>query len=346
MKLKKDNMLRKIYSEFRKILPRSFKGYFTRAVFVLSGKPFVKKKHHDMDKLFPGGQKGGLIISADFEMAWAFRYSKRNKNYLELAHRERENVPVIVKLCERYNIPVTWATVGHLFLESCSVDDHSWMERIPYFDKHWLFDKGDWFDHDPCTNFKDSPEWYAPDLIKMIHDSKVNHEFGCHSFSHIHCADEICPPKVFEDELRASKDAASNFGLVFKSFVFPGGTVGNLRVLKKFGYKIYRKNLSFDLCYPYYDDHGILITASSHLLGDSGHGWSDDYTFGRIKKFIDKAVQTGTVCHLWFHPSVDKHSLNNIFPQVFAYIDSLRSKRKLWVGTMGEIADHIESCIK
>ena len=44
--------------------------------------------------------------------------------------------------------------------------------RIPNFDDHWNFTKGDWYDYDPYSDFKNSPEWYAPDLIEKILNQK------------------------------------------------------------------------------------------------------------------------------------------------------------------------------
>jgi len=41
---------------------------------------------------------------------------------------------------------------------------------------------GDWYMHDPCTNYNDDPLWYAPDLIEQILLSRVPHEIGTHSF--------------------------------------------------------------------------------------------------------------------------------------------------------------------
>ena len=48
---------------------------------------------------------------------------------LKKAKQSRENVPVLLKIFEDFNIPITWATVGHLFLESCNKGDHDWMEK-------------------------------------------------------------------------------------------------------------------------------------------------------------------------------------------------------------------------
>jgi peptidoglycan/xylan/chitin deacetylase (PgdA/CDA1 family) len=336
------SQIRKIYMTTRKASPVWLNSFLTKQAFLLSGKPFVKKDGIDPAKKFPGGQKGGFIISADFEMSWAFRFSKKNKNYLELGRHERENFPKIIALLEKYNIPVTWATVGHLFLESCSKGDHDWMARIPHFDDHWKFTQGDWFDHDPYTDHHKDPEWYAPDLIEQIIQSPVPHEIGCHTFSHMDCTYKNCPPLVLDDELKACTLAAEKLGIKLTSLVFPGGTAGNYEILKKHGYRIYRKNIDVDLAYPFRDEFGMMITPTSGSFGDNGLGWSSSYFIYRYKKIIDRAIKTSTVAHFWFHPSIDTWSLEQVMPEVLKYADQKQEEGKLWIGTMGEMADHIE----
>mgnify|MGYP003622244240 CR=1 FL=1 len=86
----------------------------------------------DFRKYIPEPYKSVLLISADFELAWAWRYSKNKgnaKSAIEKAVSERKNLPKILSVCDDYNIPVTWATVGHLFLESCQKTNH-----IPHTD--------------------------------------------------------------------------------------------------------------------------------------------------------------------------------------------------------------------
>src|SRR3974377_2241465 len=64
--------------------------------------------------------RGVVLFSIDFELAWAFRFSRtRGPRYKALALREREQVPRILAMLDSFSIPATWATVGHLFLESC-----------------------------------------------------------------------------------------------------------------------------------------------------------------------------------------------------------------------------------
>lgn len=329
---------RKIYTTIRSLTGDKYRAKMSKMIFDLGLKPTIKPK--EGEQLYPSGGKGGLIISADFEMAWAFRYSKRTKDYLSAAARERKHVPILVKLFEDYHIPITWATVGHLFLSSCNEGDHDWMARIPHFDDHWLFTEGDWYDHDPYTDYITDSAWYAPDLIEIIVNSSVPHEIGCHTFSHMDCSYKNCPPEVLNDELKACKEVAKDWGINFKSLVFPGGTHGNYSVLAKHGIKIYRKNTEYDLSYPYRDNFGMLVTTSSGSFGKT-YDWSAEYYIRRFKIIIDKAIKTGTVAHIWFHPSVDGWTLENVIPRVLKYASEKRDDGDLWIGTMGDIADFI-----
>ena len=176
-----------------------------RIQFLLGLNPIIQKRK-DWRMLIPRPYKSIAIISADFELAWASRYSKHYTNpltkALEKATTERENIPRIVNLCEIYNIPITWLTVGHLFLEECRRVDgilHPEIQQPVKFENDWwLFKSADWFEYDPGTDFKSDPLWYCPDLVRMILKSNVKHEIGCHTFSHIDCRDNICTPEQFK----------------------------------------------------------------------------------------------------------------------------------------------------
>lgn len=329
--------------KIKEILPTKYWGVLRRLSFDLNRRPTVRLDNIKAESKFPNKESGGLIISADFEMAWAWRYSKSGADPYHKGRIERENIPVLVKLLEDYNIPITFATVGHLFLESCKHEDHDWMQRPPHFDDHWRFLSGDWFEHDPNSSVDENPEWYAPDLIKMILDSSVNHEIGTHTFSHIDCTEKNCPPDVLVDELKACASEAEKLGINLISMVYPGGTLGNYEVLKKMGIKIYRKSERFELSYPYRDSVGLLITTSSAQMEfDPKLGWSDQYFANRLKKYIQKAISTRTVAHLWFHPSLHPFLLAKVFPQVLEYACRQRDFGNLWIGTMGQMATHIE----
>jgi peptidoglycan/xylan/chitin deacetylase (PgdA/CDA1 family) len=341
-------MIRRVYEIIRKSLSPTEQATLSKIIFKYSGKPFVRKDKIPANEKFPNKELGGMIISADFELAWAFRYSKSfnepNKAALSFAKQDRKNLPNLLKLFEEYNIPITWATVGHLFLKECKKGDHNWMHRIPYFEnKNWRYKNGDWFDSDPYSNYKIDNEWYAADLIEMILQSKIPHEISTHTFTHIDFSDKNCPSRVAEDEILACIEVMKPYGLSPKSIVFPGGTFGNIPILKNNGIQIYRKNVDEDLAYPYHDDYGLLISPTTTGFGRSHKSWSAEYYFYRFKTFIDKAITTGTISHFWFHPSFDEWTLQNVMPSVFEYANELRSKNLLWIGTMSDIARHINN---
>lgn len=293
----------------------------------------IRPKVNSVKSKFPDGQTGGLIISADFELAWAFRYSKTVSNPIDMAQQARSNFPELLKLFDKFEIPITWATVGHLFLEGCKKGDHDWMKRIPYFENRvWKYDTGDWFDHDPYSSYSENPAWYAPDLIENILKAKVNHEIGCHTFSHIDFTDKNCPENVARQEIEACIEAAKPWNITFKSFVFPGGTYGNIKALKENGFKVYRRVLPERLSGIYQDDFGLNVTNSTQMIGLSYKGQSIQNSVWRIKQMINKAIRTNTIAHIWFHPS-DTSALV-AFKSILPFITKKSENGNLWIGRM------------
>lgn len=336
--------MRKLYRTLKDKMPNSIQGHMSRMVFAVTGKPYVRKDDKDINIKFPGSNTGAMVISADFELAWAWRYAKRTEDPMALAikkaRRARENFPVLMELCDTYNIPITWATVGAMFLKNAKKEDYERMTPIPHFENaNWRFDTGNWYDNVPCTQWEKAKEWYAPDLIEQIQDSPVNHEIGNHTFSHIDFTDQNCPTIVAEEEMLASKEAAKPYGVDFTSFVYPGGTLGNYETIKKHGIITFRKSTDHDLAYPYKDENGLIITTRSEgFEGKENYDWSEDYIVHRLTKAIDKAIKTGTVVHYWFHPSLDHRPLHRIMPKVFKHAAQKREKGQLWITTMTELA--------
>jgi hypothetical protein len=115
-----------------------------------------------------------------------------------------------------------------------------------------------------------------------------------------------------------------------------------LEVLKKNDFLIYRKKLKDDVvAYPFRDNLGLLVTPTSESFGRIHESWSADYYASRYIKNISKAIQTGTIAHFMFHPSMDEWTLNYVMPKVLEFAASKREKGDLWIGTMGDIATHI-----
>lgn len=297
----------------------------------LRPKVFINKDKCPVS-FIPEGYRSVCLISADFEMAWASRYTKSTQEPLQKAIKDgiqtRKNVPIILDLCDTYNIPITWASVGHLFLESCQQINgvkHPDIPRLPYFENEfWKFDKGDWFDYDPCTDYDTDPAWYAPDLIRDILGRKTKHEIGCHTFSHIDCSDEINSREVFIAEINKCQDIASNWGLVLKSFVHPGHTIGNLSELKEKGFRSIRTDYGDRLAPPTYRPEGVWEFHNTAIL-DLRKEWSIEYQISRYRRIIDRAIKHGMVCVLWFHPSFPTRYVRDVLPKVLSYVDEKRN---------------------
>lgn len=317
--------------------------------FSLGLNPKIEKRS-DYRLFIPEPWDAVIIFQADFELAWAWRFSKNQTDVLRYAEDagliERENIPLIVDLCDKFNVPVTWATVGHLFLESCSREHnipHPEIKRLRNFEnKYWKFDSNDWFDSDPCSDFRKSPAWYCPDLIELILNSKVKHEVACHTFSHIDCSDEICPPEVLESELNACKLIAESHNITLRSFVHPAHTIGNLQTIKNFGYTNFRTNYINTLGYPVFHPIGIWELKSTMDLIWRDYMSVKDHIF-RYNRIIDRAIKNKSVCVLWFHPSVERKFLNEVLPEIFRYLDYNRDKIKIM--TSGTYFDFLNKSV-
>src|SRR5207245_8162172 len=87
--------------------------------------------------------------------------------------------------------------------------------------------RGDWYMHDPCTNYRDDPLWYAPDLIGDILESPIHHEIGTHSFSHIGFSATCSDPILVRRELEESAVAMRRFGITPRSLRYPFNRLGH-----------------------------------------------------------------------------------------------------------------------
>jgi len=322
------------------------KPFLSKLNFLLGRNPKIEEDNL-IRKFVPEDFKAVLLIDADFELAWAWQYSKSFINPVSeaknLAIRERENIPEILDLCVKYNIPVTWATVGHLFLEACTCVKnraHIELPRLSNFEnKYWVFSGSDWFENDPCSDYIHEPCWYAPDLIRMILASNVKHEIGCHTFSHIDCRDEICPHELLAAELKECKKLANRFGLELKSFVHPGHTIGNLDILKEEGFTNFRTDYNNILGFPFRHKNGLWEFKQTTEIVYRKE-WSIDYHIYRYITIVRRAIKNNAVCVLWFHPSFNPVIVKKILPEVFRFIDENRDK--IWVTTHSEYVEWLE----
>lgn len=308
------------------------KTILSKINFELGRNPRIlkSKKHHNF---IPKNFKAVVLIQADFELAWAWRYTKSDPNPLKKAEEKsiqaRKNIPKILELADTYSIPITWATVGHLFLENCdkvSGIPHPEMIRPEKFENtFWNFSGDDWYEFDPCTNYKLDPYWYAPDLIHKILKAKPEQEIACHTFSHIDSSKENCTPELMESELKMCIDLAQKKGITLETFVSPGNFTGNIETIAQMRFKSVRSNNGNILGFPIKLKEGLWdlqSTLGMRLRED----WSIKYHIYRYKKIINKAIKKNRVCLFWFHPSIESKFIDQIMPVLFKYLDEKRSQ--------------------
>jgi peptidoglycan/xylan/chitin deacetylase (PgdA/CDA1 family) len=185
--------------------------------------------------------QGAFVISIDTELAWSVVHrGVVSPDHLLPARSiaERKIVEDLLDSFTKYETKATWATVGHLFIDSCRPSDgrkHPEIQRPRY---EWF--EGDWFDLDPATNLASDPMWYGRDIVDMIRQAQPAQEIGSHSFSHLIVGDPGCSEDAFASDLIACHEAASALGLRLRSYVYPRNTIGHLGVLADHGFESYR----------------------------------------------------------------------------------------------------------
>jgi glycosyltransferase involved in cell wall biosynthesis/peptidoglycan/xylan/chitin deacetylase (PgdA/CDA1 family) len=341
--------LRPVFKAVYRKLPRPLQAGAAAIDFAVASHPRVYRVpgNHQQNGL----PKGALTISLDFELAWAWQYARRgDENYVAKGLREREQVPLLLKIFDEFNIPTTWATVGHLFLESCSCGadglPHPGLPRPPFFTTPlWNYTSGDWYQHDPCSDARKAPAWYAPDLIEMILASSAGHELGCHGFSHVGFG-SYCPHDVALAELLASRAAMQRFGLTPKSFVFPGDDGGNFPALVEADFKIVRafpKPQGW-ISLPLRRKDGLWGLPTSSAL-DRGVGWSIPQRLARLSGLVRAAAENHMVAHIWLHPSLSRSDMDEVLVPFLRFCTQERDRGALDILTNENVVAVAESAL-
>jgi len=179
-----------------------------------------------------------VTVSVDFEGGVALSHAnKESWDYLARFWDSREAALKLSKLFQKYEIPVTWAICGHLFLNSCA-GNHEFEEP------DWF---GDWFQYDPCSNRAKDPSWYMPDVIEEL--IKIPYfEIGYHTFGHFRY--RCCSEKTVRRDVELANQIRKQWGIKLNSFVFPYNECGRFDLLRDYGFTNIRGNIG--RVYPSY----------------------------------------------------------------------------------------------
>ena len=318
-----------------------------------------------MEKGLKTLSKGIFTLSIDYEFAWGYADS-----FLSIADKKRirQEVKIVerlIALFEKYNIPVTWAVVGHLLEQDCG-----WKDGVPhpeYSRPVYKDEKKDWFaQHPPRGELQDILWFDSKKIIDKIRNSSVLHEIGSHSYAHIIYGDkDIDHGNVIVDIENARRIHEKN-NLPFDSFIFPRNKEGFYHELKSAGIKYFRGTtkrwfhslprtlervghlLDYFLFYnsvvvPSQHESGLInIPDSLLLLGRNGIRRIIPPTCMKQKIFkgVQKANEEKKIFHLWFHPSnfsYDTDTQFEILEITLRRVVALREKGDIDVLTMNSI---------
>jgi len=301
--------------------------------------------------------KGIFVLSLDVELCWGAidkpAQLEKNKKYYEQA---RDCIDKILVLLEKYNIPATWAIVGHLFLQRCNPAKGGKHSDIPRSTYPWY--SKDWFEQSPCTDDKEAPLWYGQDIVRKVINCSVHQEIASHSFAHILYGDENTKRNTVRADLTNCVCEAGKFDIELKSFVFPRNTAGYVDELNNFGFTAYRgiepvwyrsfpKGLRkvchmidqlMSLCppvsLPEYDQGLYNIPGSMLYLPMNGFRKliPVEFRINKAKKGIRKAIENKRIFHLWFHPfniATNQEKLLYGLEEIFMEVQSSRDNGEL-----------------
>jgi peptidoglycan/xylan/chitin deacetylase (PgdA/CDA1 family) len=321
-----------------------------------------------------------FTISLDFELMWGSFDSGKHRKFIshfrsggsDGFEATREIVDRLLALFQKYGVSVTWATVGHLFLDACEARDgikHPDMPRP----RHAWFER-DWYEFDPCRDLRAEPLWYGRDMVLKILAAEPRHDVGSHSFSHVIFNDAGCTREVAEAEVRKCVELASELGVKLESFVFPRNQLGHLDVLREHGFQITRGAAPFWFAkfrsrtlrrVGHVIDDLLALTPECGLPEKSAAGlWVAPVSMflqsldgprrlipvsSRIRKGIkgiERAVGEKSIFHLSFHPTENfcfrPGEMFRALEAIVAHAARRRDEGLLQVMTMADIAAHCE----
>lgn len=304
---------------------------------------------------------GTVVLSIDAELGWGFHDYPAPERPTERIARSRWGWERLAETLEEYDIPATWAVVGHLFEQECAgahVGHPS---------------PSGWFAHERGDDAMDEQYRFAPDLLADLVESELDHDIGSQTYSHVDFDADYATETLARSECDRAIEAAEAAGVSLDSFVFPGNRVAHREILVESGFRCYRgpqpervADGSYSaslrklaqaivvrdpppLVEPNIDEFGLVnIPASLYLFGFKGPARRilaatvGDPVLKRAKLGVDAAAAGDGICHLWLHPNnLTTEADLGRFRALCAHIDGARAETDLTVETMRSVADRV-----
>lgn len=316
---------------------------------------------------------GTLIVSLDFELLWGIRDFAGEKKAKSIL-LTRQVVPRLLELFQKYDVHVTWATVGFLFFASRSELLAALPKQKPNYIQRSLSPYEN-LTNELGENEQVDPLHYAPSLIHQIVQAPYQ-ELATHTFSHYYCLEEGQTLEDFEHDLQAALQAASPYGHKIQSIIFPRNQYGDsyLEACRKNNILAYRGtesvwfrqsrsrqahrqwyrrlmrladayiNISGANTYPIpsTSDRPVNLPSSRYLRPYSKR--LEILEPLRLKRILDSlsyAAQAGEVFHLWWHPEDFSENIEDNLRFLEAILKHYQELHRLYgmqSRSMGEVA--------
>lgn len=284
----------------------------------------------------------------------------------------------MLRLFEKYEVHVTWATVGILFHKTKEELQKNFPVKKPTYEVQelsaylYMQEKG------IGENEDSDPFHFAAGLIAKINRTPFQ-ELGTHTFAHFYCNEKGQNIEQFRDDLKAAQRVARTYGKHLRSLVFPRNQFNDeyLKVCFEEGitsvrsnptdwfWKIdstqsesilKRLNRGLDAYFPAGNKNTYSLSSikprqgypiclpASRLLRPyhPKELFLNRLKIKRIQSELTKAAKSNEIYHLWWHP----HNFGNYPAQSLRGLEEIlkhyaycRDKWGMQSLNMGELAD-------
>jgi hypothetical protein len=272
-----------------------------------------------------------FALTIDFELSWSIGRrgtgSTSRAQAIERGRRARRNLPVLLDLCERYQIPLTVSVVAHSALRDC---DH---RDPPPFAPSWV--GGDWYSLDPHETIDTRPDYYGADLVSLVLERTPRHEIAAHTFTHVDLGDPETTAEVAEFELAEAYRILAPLRPELRTLIFPKDHVGFLDLVRATGYTTYRTE---GWAPVERDALGLWRFPAGLWLSPQAVGPRD------MRRMVDAAIAHDQLlscyCHLYEFRTPGE--LERLVTPVFALLDQERAGGRISPETIRGVVDAVD----
>jgi peptidoglycan/xylan/chitin deacetylase (PgdA/CDA1 family) len=179
-----------------------------------------------------------FIISLDFELFWGVVDSESLSTYGENVLGEWTAIPQMLALFRRYEINVTWATVGMVMCR----DYEQWRQIRPPELPSYKNKRLSTYNYGFLA--EDYPDlFFARPLVEQILETP-GQELASHTYSHYFCNEEGASASQFMADMKCAVEMSSEVGTECSSIVLPRNQIMDdyVSLLPSLGIDVYRGN--------------------------------------------------------------------------------------------------------